>query len=58
MFAINVENSIYFFKKKDSLSIVSSKCGHKYEKMFEKEQSIELWKLLGLITNIEQHQNI
>ena len=47
-----------FFKKKDSLSIVSSKCGHIYEKMFEKEQSIELWKLLGLITNTEQHQNI
>ena len=35
-----------------SLSIVCSKCGHEYEKIFKEEESIEILKILGLIINI------
>ena len=45
-------------KKTLSLSIVYSKCGHKYEKIFKKEESIEILKVLGLINNIEEYQKI
>ena len=45
-------------KKTLSLSIVYSKCGHKYEKIFKKEESIEILKVLGLINNIEEYQEI
>ena len=45
-------------KKTLSLSIVYSKCGHKYEKIFKKEESIEILKVLGLISNIEEYQKI
>ena len=42
----------YIFKKTLSLSIVYSKCGHEYEKIFKEEESIEILKILGLIENI------
>ena len=64
MFAINIENlkklkyHIYFFKKILSLSIVYSKCGDEYEKIFKEEESIEILKILGLINNIEEHNRI
>ena len=45
-------------KKTLSLSIVYSKCGHKYEKIFKKEESIEILKVLGLINNIEEYQKV
>ena len=45
-------------KKTLSLSIVYSKCGHKYEKIFKKEESIEILKVLGLINHIEEYQKI
>ena len=45
-------------KKTLSLSIVYSKCGHKYEKLFKKEESIEILKVLGLINNIEEYQKV
>ena len=32
---------LYVFKKALSISIVYSKCGHEYEKIFEEEESIE-----------------
>ena len=47
MFAINIENfkrlkyHIFFLKKTLNLSIVYSKCGHEYEKIFKEEESIE-----------------
>ena len=31
-----------------SLSIVYSKCGHEYEKIFKAEEWIEIFKILGL----------
>ena len=33
---------LYIFKKALSLSIVYSKCGHEYEKIFKEEVSIEI----------------
>ena len=41
----------YIFFKKLGLSIVYSKCGHEYKKIFKEEESI---KILGLITNISK----
>ena len=62
MFAINIENlknlNITYFQKILSLSIVYRKCGHKYEKIFKEEESIEILGILGLINNIEVYQKI
>ena len=45
MFAINIENlkslRYHIFKKKLSLSIVYSKYGQEYEKIFKEEELIE-----------------
>ena len=60
MFAINIENlkslRYHIFKKKLSLSIVYSKYGQEYEKIFKEEELIETLKILGLINNIEEYQ--
>ena len=48
----------YIFKKTLSLSVVYSKCGHEYEKIFKEEESIEMLKVLGLINIIEEYQKI
>ena len=53
----NKTKILYTFKKTLSLSIVYSKCGHEYEKLFKKK-SIEILKILGLITNIEEYNRI
>ena len=63
MFAINIENlkklKHYAFKKKTlSLSIVYSKCGHKYKKIFKGKDTIEILKILGLIINIEEYEKL
>ena len=60
MFVINIENLgktkiSYIFKKTLNLSIDYSKCGHKYEKIFKEEESIEILKIIGLINNIEEY---
>ena len=44
---------LYIFKKPLSLSFSYSKCCHEYEKVFKKEESIEILKVLGLISNME-----
>ena len=50
---------IYIFKKTLCLSVIYRKCGHEYKKMFkEEEESIEVLKILGLITNIEEYQKM
>ena len=57
----NVYNKYRKFKnpkKALHLPIVYSKCGHEYEKIFKEEDSIEILKVLGLITNIEEYQKI
>ena len=48
----------YIFKKTLSLSIVYSKCGHEYEKIFNEEKSIEISKILSLINNMKEHNRI
>ena len=58
MFAMNIGNFYkkYTSKKKKklrSLSIVHSKCGHKYD-----EKSTKILKILGLVNNIEEYQKI
>ena len=62
MFAIKIKNlkklKLYFFKKTLNHSIVYSKCGREYKKIFKEEQSIEILKTLGLIDNIEEYQKI
>ena len=54
MFVINIKSFkktkiSYIFKKTLSPSIVHSKCGHKYEKIFKEEESNETLKILSFI---------
>ena len=43
----------YIFEKKIVLSIINSTCENKDEKIIkEEEESIKIWKILGLIKNI------
>ena len=42
----------FIFEKTLVLSIICSKCGNEDEKIFNKEESIEILNLLGLIENI------
>ena len=44
----------YVFYKTLGLSIVYSKCGQEYKKIFRKEESIEILKIIGLVTNIKE----
>ena len=44
---------LYIFKKTLSLSFSYSKCLHEYEKVFKKGESIEILKIIGLISNME-----
>ena len=48
----------YISKKALSLSIVHSKCGHEYEKIFKEEEPLEILKILGLINIIEEYQKV
>ena len=62
MFAINIENLktikyLKIFQKTFGLSIVCSRCGDEYKKIF-KEKQIEILKIVGLTTNIEEYQKI
>ena len=49
---------LYILKKTLSFSIVYSNCGHEYEQIFKKEESIEILKILSLINNVEKYQKI
>ena len=49
----------YIFKKKIlNLCIVYSKCSHKDEKIFKEEESIEILKILALISNLHEYQKM
>ena len=57
MFAINIENLKklnyhILFKKTLCLSIVYSKCGHKYERICKEEESIEILKIIDIIIGL------
>ena len=49
---------LYILEKTLVLSFICSKSGNKDEKIFKKEESIGILKILGLINNIEQFQKI
>ena len=55
----NLETLKYhvFFKKILGLSTVYCKHGHDYKKICQ-EEPIEILKILGLITNIEEYQKL
>ena len=48
----------HIFEKTLDLSIVYSKCGHGHKTIIKEEESIEILKILGLNTNIEEYQKI
>ena len=50
--------SYIFFKKTLYISIVYSKCGLEYVKIFKEEESIGISIILSLINNIEEYQKI
>ena len=63
MFVINIENSkkkkkkkSYIFKKTFSLSIAYKKCGHEYKNIFKEKESIKMWKIHGLTSNVKGYQ--
>ena len=47
----------YLLEKTSVLFIICSKCMNEDEKIFKKEESIEMLKILGLINNIEKYQS-
>ena len=66
LYAINIENSktlkCCILKKKIALFFFffffCSKCGSEYKTIFKEEESVEISKVLGLITIIEKYQKI
>ena len=40
------------------ISNAYSKCDHEYERIFKEKQSIEISKIYGLITSIDDYQKI
>ena len=50
---IGNNNILSIFEKTLLLSVIYSKCGSKNEKTFTGEQSIEILKIVDLISNIE-----
>ena len=47
---------LYICNKTLLLSSICNKCGKEDEKIFKEEESIKIWKILGLINNIEKYQ--
>ena len=54
----NVNNLNIIPLEKTVLSIICSGCKIEDEKIFKKEESIEILKVLGLIDNIEEYQEV
>ena len=50
----------YILKKTLDLSIIYSKCGHKYKKNIQRRRFnwIEILKIIGLITNKQEYQKL
>ena len=48
----------YISKTRLGFSIVYSKRGHEYKKIFKEEISIEILKIFGLITNIKEYHKL
>ena len=62
MFVINIENlktlKYHIFLKTLDLFTVCCKCGHECKKICKEEESMEILKILDLITNIEEYQKL
>ena len=62
LYAINIENSktlkCRILKKKNRSFFFCSKDGSEYKTIFKEEESVEISKVLGLITIIEKYQKI
>ena len=48
----------YIFKKTLGIYIVCSKCDNDYKKIFNKEEPIEILKMFGLVTNMEEYEKL
>ena len=48
----------FIFEKMLITSITCNKCCAKHKRIFNEEESIEILKILGLINNVEEYQNI
>ena len=46
------------FNKMLRLSIVCSNCGNEFKIIFKEGESVKIWKVLDLITNINGYQKI
>ena len=58
MFAINIENlkpRKYHTFLKNSLDLTIFYSANEYKKIFTEEGSIEILKILGLITNVDEY---
>ena len=53
-----VKNPKRYIFKKTGLSIVYGKCGQEHKETFKEQKSIEILKIISLITNIEEFQKI
>ena len=49
---------LYTFQETLDLSMVYSRCDHKYKKIFIEEKSIKILKILGLFTDTEEYHKI
>ena len=62
MFAANIEDlknlKYHKLKKTLTLFIVYNKCSHEHKKIFKEKESTEISKILSLLNNIEEYQNI
>ena len=52
------KTKIYYLWETIGLSIIYSKCGHEYEQISQEEKLTEIWKISGLINNIDESQKI
>ena len=53
-----VKNPKKYIFWKAGLSSVYSECGHEYKEIFKEQESIEILKIISVITNIEEFQKI
>ena len=62
MFVINIKNlqilKCHILKKTHQSFILFALSGHEYKIIFKEEESIEILKILGLISNVEEYQKI
>ena len=48
----------YFLEKTLVLSIICSKCKNEDENIFKEEGSVDIFKVIGLINNVEEYKKM